>query len=486
MARKVFYSWQSDRPNATNRSFILKALQAACAELSEDSTIDERPEVDHDTQNVPGSPDIVQTIFGKIDTAQVFVADVSLVTESDQTRPCPNPNVLIELGYAIKTLGESGIILVMNTAFGGPELLPFDLRTKRVTTYSAVPDDTERAPERKKLQGAFQAGLKSIFERSKAPLPGTEIAPLSLGDVARKAVEDGKPNAPSAVRKFMDWFGEQLEVLAPDRSAPVWDEAFIEALDRTIPLLVDFARLTDVIASHDAQETARAMFKGFESVLARYDVPAGFSGSFRSTDFDLARFVGAEAFVMFVAHLMREQRWSLLGSLLAENLIVKSGRGTGTNTWNFHRLVDEVKTLEQRKERLQLRRKSLQADLLKTRHEEGELSKVVPFSEFREADFFLLLHSEVQIARKNSHGYWHPPTDVYFESADAPRYLVEAQSRTFAERLAPAFGLESAAALREAMVAAKPELLKVLQSHLRPFFSGGPLERFDPTTIATK
>lgn len=484
MARKVFYSWQSDRPNATNRSFILKSLQAACAELSEDSTIDERPEVDHDTQNVPGSPDIVQTIFGKIDAAHVFVADVSLVTDPDKTRPCPNPNVLIELGYAIKALGESGIILVMNTAFGGPELLPFDLKTKRVTTYNAVPDDTERAPERKKLQGALQAGLKIIFEHSKSPFPGTEIASLSLGDAARKAVEDAKPNSPSAVRKFMEWFGEQLEVLAPDRSAPVWDEAFVDALPGTIPLLVDFARLVDVIASHNAEEAASALFKGFEYVLARYDVREGFVGSFRQTDFDLARFVGVEAFLMFVAALIREQRWSLLGKLLAEDLIAKSGRGTGTNAWNFHRIVDQVKTLEERNARLKLNRKSLQADLLKQRHEEGELAKFVPFSEFREADFFLLLRSEVQIL-SGSHGYWHPPTDVYFEDAGAPRYLLEAQSRTYAARLAPAFGLDSAEALREAVVAAKPELLKALQSHLQ-FFFGGPLERFDPNTIATK
>jgi hypothetical protein len=55
--------------------------------------------------------------------------------------------VLIELGYAIKSLGWSRIILVMNTAVGGPELLPFDLKTKRVTTYEMAAENPERAPE---------------------------------------------------------------------------------------------------------------------------------------------------------------------------------------------------------------------------------------------------------------------------------------------------------------------------------------------------
>jgi hypothetical protein len=103
MAQKIFYSWQSDLPNATNRGFILRALGDASAAIGKDLSVDERPEVDRDTQGVPGAPDIAQTIFEKIDTAQAFVADVSIVTTAEESRPSPNPNVLIELGYAVST-----------------------------------------------------------------------------------------------------------------------------------------------------------------------------------------------------------------------------------------------------------------------------------------------------------------------------------------------------------------------------------------------
>jgi len=41
----------------------------------------------------------------KIDVADVFVADVSIVGGSIE-RPAPNPNVLIELGYALCSLKE--------------------------------------------------------------------------------------------------------------------------------------------------------------------------------------------------------------------------------------------------------------------------------------------------------------------------------------------------------------------------------------------
>ncbi len=42
MARKIFYSWQATLPNATNRGFILTALEAACEVLEQDLSVDER------------------------------------------------------------------------------------------------------------------------------------------------------------------------------------------------------------------------------------------------------------------------------------------------------------------------------------------------------------------------------------------------------------------------------------------------------------
>ena len=164
VARKIFYSWQSDLASATNRALILDASRAACAALAEELSVEERPEVDHDTRGVPGAPDIVHTIFAKIDAADVFVADVSIVTGDAQTRMSPNPNVLIELGYAIKALGWERIVLVMNSVYGAPESLPFDLRTKRTMTYQAKPEETDRAGPRRRLAAALRSAFATILE----------------------------------------------------------------------------------------------------------------------------------------------------------------------------------------------------------------------------------------------------------------------------------------------------------------------------------
>ena len=117
-ATTVFYSWQSDLPNSTNRGFIGDCLERAIKELKADPSLTVDPCLDRDTQNVPGSPDIASTIFDKIDKCGLFVCDVSIVNHNSSERPMPNPNVLIELGYAVKTLGWSRIVCIFNTAFG--------------------------------------------------------------------------------------------------------------------------------------------------------------------------------------------------------------------------------------------------------------------------------------------------------------------------------------------------------------------------------
>ena len=90
MKKIVFYSWQSDLPNSTNRGFIQTALENAAAAITADDTVAVEPVVDRDTQGVPGSPDIASTIFSKITASDVFVADVS-ITCGDPNRPAPNP-----------------------------------------------------------------------------------------------------------------------------------------------------------------------------------------------------------------------------------------------------------------------------------------------------------------------------------------------------------------------------------------------------------
>lgn len=205
----VFYSWQSDiSPGAACRSLIEGALNESAKRVAGDSTLDVEPVIDRDTANVPGAPDIGTTILAKIESAAVFVADVTIVGRTDSGKPTPNPNVLIELGYALHALGPSRVILVQNAAMGGPEMLPFDLRQRRVLVFNSPPDATDRATERRALAGRLEVALREMLKAPPLHHPAVELAISSKV----KSVEGGVHHceligamANKGTKRFDDW-----------------------------------------------------------------------------------------------------------------------------------------------------------------------------------------------------------------------------------------------------------------------------------------
>ena len=191
MEATIFYSWQSDTRSAANRSLILEALKSAIQQLKHDKTVSVEPVVDRDTLAVPGAPDIGATIFAKIDRCSAFVADVTTVNSAvPGSRPTPNPNVLVELGYALKAVGPNRLVLVQNTAFGGPELLPFDLRQKRVLTYESPPDAAGRAGERGRLKTDLRRALGEILSATGPHASGDYPAELVISWVQSRSGEE--------------------------------------------------------------------------------------------------------------------------------------------------------------------------------------------------------------------------------------------------------------------------------------------------------
>ena len=163
---KVFWSWQSDTPGKIGRHFVRQALEEVLAELKAELTIEEPGRedlhLDHDRKGVPGSPDLAPTILEKIRESSIFVADVTPVGKSDSGRARMNPNVAIELGYALAHVGNQGLLMVLNGFFGDRESLPFDLRHKAgPIMFNLAPDAS--GDERKRVYRELTQILKSAI-----------------------------------------------------------------------------------------------------------------------------------------------------------------------------------------------------------------------------------------------------------------------------------------------------------------------------------
>src|SRR5271166_255280 len=162
----IFYSWQSDLPNSTNRGFIERALHKAVETIKAEDEMVIDPCVERDVQGETGTPDIAQSIFRKIDECRIFVGDTSIINpRTKKDRKTPNPNVLLELGYAARSLTWEYVICVYNTAYGGVKNLPFDLQTRLMCTYSATEEQATKSEERDKLTAKLKAALLPMLQR---------------------------------------------------------------------------------------------------------------------------------------------------------------------------------------------------------------------------------------------------------------------------------------------------------------------------------
>ena len=109
--KTVFFSWQSDLPKDINYFAIRDSIKKAITGIN--------LSYDEATRGMSGSINILDTIFNKILAADIFVCDITTVgiihnknNNVKKPRPTPNPNVLLELGYAIANLGVERMILI--------------------------------------------------------------------------------------------------------------------------------------------------------------------------------------------------------------------------------------------------------------------------------------------------------------------------------------------------------------------------------------
>lgn len=197
---KIFWSWQNDYLPKQCRHFIKEALEEAVKTVAQEMEVEDadRPELDHDTKGESGMVDISATILRKISESAVFVADLTPIGQSKNGKLTPNPNVCIELGWAMRKPGIDQIIVVFNAAAGcAAEDLPFDIRHRRVMSYN-LPEEADkptREKVKKQLAGELTKAIRKNLEgHLKEASASTEISgvPASPKDPSIWVTAKGK------------------------------------------------------------------------------------------------------------------------------------------------------------------------------------------------------------------------------------------------------------------------------------------------------
>jgi hypothetical protein len=442
----IFYSWQSDLPNNTNRRLIEQALESAAKAIRSDETLAIEPVIDRDTAGVAGSPEIATTLFDKIARSTVFVADISIINPGSRKRRTPNPNVLIETGFALHALGPERVLMILNSHYGAHADLPFDLKLRRVVTYSSGPDGTAHAEVRRALASHLETELRTILMKSgDAVTP----APASVSDSLRKAIRQGTGDRKLLARDYLNGFHDRLFALAP-APPPRDDEELVTSLAPSAPFVTEFGTICEAVAATGDVVVADAIYDSFGRVLARYSQSPS-SGAYGDSEFDFYRFVGHELFVTFVAALLQERQLVTLKRLLDRDLELPPPHQERLRP--FHELRRGVTLFSERSKRLNLM--SAHGTLLRQRHMDGELGATVPFDHILGADYFLFLYAE---AKHTDQRYvpWFPPTAPYLPETST--FLARLHRSDFATDVANAMGLVDSDELRRLIVGSETKL----------------------------
>lgn len=219
---RVFYSWQADLPRETNNHAIRMSIKRSCLNIEQ-----QIPElqfiIDEATREVSGSPHIPSTIFDKITKCDIFISDISVINNHDiDHKKISNPNVLIELGYAVNIVGWERIILLFNKQFGSfPADIPFDIDRHRALDYKVVDanDNSGKGQLKKNLTDAIDLIVKNN--------PDKPVDKYVLTPEQKKRKNDIK-----SIEVFfnsihlisMDDFIENLPNIVPSRIFFFWEE----------------------------------------------------------------------------------------------------------------------------------------------------------------------------------------------------------------------------------------------------------------------
>lgn len=186
----IFNSWQSDSPY--NSKAIRAALRDASNKL-EEKIAGLHIKNDEATSNQVGTMHIPSAILQNISDADIFVADLSTVgSTSDGKKKLQNPNVLIELGYAIAQLGWDRIILLFNKEFGEFKDLPFDIEKRSCLDFKVGSHDDKNGIGQ--LRENLIARIRQIIEADPArPSRMTEV------------LDKDKSNDIKTIKKILVW-----------------------------------------------------------------------------------------------------------------------------------------------------------------------------------------------------------------------------------------------------------------------------------------
>lgn len=282
-------------------------------------------------------------------------------------------------------------------------------------------------------------GSAPIFETERKV---STIDSKALFTIALDALKTGNPNALGRVTEYLTFVSQELEKLrvnSDNLEENEFDDLVISSIDEFLPVRNEFILLISTACQFGQISNLRDALHSFlESIIPYCYRPESVS-RYRETDWDNFKFIVHELFLHTVALLLKFKRYKLTAQLLESGYFVarhaEYGRSSMIDFTEFSHYVRSIDEI--RNKRLELRRLSLHADLLKQRSEHSKLE----FQYLMQADFILYLRAELHATDYRVN--WWPVTLLYACRQYGPFELfARAESETIFSEVRNLLGIE--------------------------------------------
>jgi TIR domain len=222
------------------------------------------------------------------------------------------------------------------------------------------------------------------------------------------ALKNQKSYAAGAFDEYCQLFSENLERFRLGNVSGEFDEAVVKSIEEFLPYRNEVIQLFAVVAQYSpTEELVQRIHRLLEGLIPYMSRPQSVS-QYQEWDFDNFKFMVHELFLYALATLLKADRLQQANYLLQQPYYVAGNSEYGRDVMvGFTVFRTYMRSLERRNQRLNLRKLSLRAALLKERC----VGVGLDFRHLLQADFIAFMRAELE--GKDDYERWWPETLVY-------------------------------------------------------------------------
>lgn len=304
----------------------------------------------------------------------------------------------------------------------------------------------------KLLRWIYDKPLYTRPEIGKRPSFLDESDGVSLGTTAAhkraiSAIKENKPFASGALDEYLSIFVSNLERFRITEKEGEFDDQVIDNIERFLPFRNELINLFITLAQYaPAEENIQKIHRFFESLIPYMSRPENVN-SWSEWDFDNFKFIVHEIFLYAVAIFIKHERFDEVNLLLTQQYYVAGRSGYSNDVMVGYEVFREyLRSLEYRNDRLELRRLSIHADLLKQRSKHSGIE----FRYLMQADFVLFMRAEIM--QSNFFTGWFPDTLLYVDRFhSALEVFARSSSKSYFDKVKCILGIDNPSDLSELM-----------------------------------